>query len=79
VWGDRLFEVWARNPGVLAHAEAVESPDPAIRDFAASLASVFEIIDVREAPIGMIRNRSLPMNAPRQRQSLPSRIFPRSS
>ena len=50
---DRLFDVWSKNPGVITHATAVVSPDPEIRAFAAGLDARFEIIDLREAPIGM--------------------------
>jgi len=50
---DRRFEVWRKNPGVIAHAEAVASPDPDMSAFAASLDASFEVIDLRDAPIGM--------------------------
>lgn len=50
---DRLFDVWRKNPGVIAHANALVSSDPDIRIFAAGLDSGFELIDLRDAPIGM--------------------------
>ena len=50
---DRLFEVWRKNPGVIGHSNAVVSPDPAIRAFAAGLDVGFGIVDLRNAPIGM--------------------------
>src|SRR5262249_5411637 len=50
---DRLFEVWQKHPGVITQADALDSPDPDLHDFAASLAPDFEIIDLRNAPIGM--------------------------
>jgi hypothetical protein len=50
---DSVFDVWRKNPGVLAHAQALASADPDIRAFAAGLDAGFEVIDLREAPIGM--------------------------
>ena len=50
---DRLFEVWRKNPGVMAASEGMESPDGDIRAFAADLDSGFELIDLRDVPIGM--------------------------
>jgi hypothetical protein len=50
---DRLFDVWRKNPGVIAHANAVVSSDADIRTFAAGLDSGFELIDLRDAPTGM--------------------------
>jgi hypothetical protein len=48
-----LFDVWRKNPGVIAHTAALVSTDPDIRAFAASLDGRFEVIDLRAAPIGM--------------------------
>ena len=53
VHDDRLFYVWRKNPGVIAYASALASPDPDIQTFAAGLDARFELIDLREAPIGM--------------------------
>ena len=50
---DRLFEVWRKNPGVMTHAAATASQDPDIRTFASDLDATYEIIDLRDAPIGM--------------------------
>jgi hypothetical protein len=50
---DRLFEVWRKNPGIFAHASALASPDPDIRAFAADLDASFDLIDLRDAQIGM--------------------------
>jgi hypothetical protein len=50
---DRLFEVWRKNPGVIVHADAVASPDPDIAAFAAGLDATFDVIDLRDAQIGM--------------------------
>jgi hypothetical protein len=50
---DRLFDVWRKNPGVIGHANAIAAPDPVIRAFAAGLDVGFEIIDLRNAQIGM--------------------------
>lgn len=50
---DRLFDVWRKNPGVIAHVSALASPDPDIKAFAACLDARFELIDLRKAPIGM--------------------------
>lgn len=53
VFGDDLFDVYRKNPGVLDHAEAVASTDPAIREFASTLPEHFQIVDLRDVPIGM--------------------------
>jgi hypothetical protein len=50
---DRLFDVWRKNPGVTAHANALVSSDPDIRTFAAGLDRGFELFDLRDAPVGM--------------------------
>ncbi|MBL8219663.1 MAG: SMI1/KNR4 family protein [Bryobacterales bacterium] len=50
---DRLFEVWRRNPGVIPHASALASPDPDIQTFALDLDPSFELIDLRNAQVGM--------------------------
>ena len=50
---DRLFDVWTRNPGVIAHVNAIASADRDIQTFAAALESDFEIVDLRNAPVGM--------------------------
>jgi hypothetical protein len=53
VFDDDLFDVYRKNPGVLSHAEALASSDPMIREFAATLPDHFQIVDLREVPIGM--------------------------
>ena len=53
VYEDRLFNVWRKNPGVIAHADAVASPDPDISAFAAGLDATFDVIDLRDVQIGM--------------------------
>jgi len=50
---DRLFDVWRENPGVLSHAQALNSDDAKLADFAAALDDDFEIVDLRSAEIGM--------------------------
>lgn len=50
---DRLFDVWRRNPGVIQHADALNSADADIRAFAGMLTTGTELIDLRDAPIGM--------------------------
>ena len=50
---DRLFDVWRTNPGVMAHSNATASPDPDLQAFAAGLDVDFEILDLRNARVGM--------------------------
>lgn len=50
---DRLFDVWRNNPGVITHAAALVSPDVDIRSFAAGLDPYFDLIDLRDTPVGM--------------------------
>jgi hypothetical protein len=50
---DRLFDVWRKNLGVIAHANVAASLDPDIRAFAVGLGASFDLIDLRDAPIGM--------------------------
>jgi hypothetical protein len=50
---DRLFDVWRKNPGVIDHASAIASSDPVIRAFAADLDTGFEIVNLRNAQVGM--------------------------
>jgi len=49
---DRIRQVWRTNPGVLTHQECLDSSDPILREFAASLDPSFEIIDLRDAKPG---------------------------
>jgi hypothetical protein len=49
---DRLFDVWRKNPGVQPYELAARSTDPALRAFAGTLDSTFEIIDLRNATPG---------------------------
>ena len=51
---DRIHNVWGTNPGVIARAQALASEDEALRAFAAALQhDDFEIVDLRDAEIGM--------------------------
>jgi hypothetical protein len=45
--------VWRKNPGVITHASALASSDPDIQIFAAGLEASFDLIDLRDAQIGM--------------------------
>ena len=53
VAGDRLFNVWRTNPGVIDHAVACDSSDASIRAFALELSENFQIIDLRKVSPGM--------------------------
>ena len=50
---DRLYEVWKYNPGVINQAQAAASSDPVLREFAGQLSPEWQIIDLRQARIGM--------------------------
>ena len=50
---DRLFDVWAKNPGVITQTAAAASSDPDLRAFASSLPEHFQVIDLRKAEPGM--------------------------
>jgi cell wall assembly regulator SMI1 len=50
---DRLFRVWRENPGVLAQPEAAASGDERLAAFAATLDDDFQLVDLRDVPIGM--------------------------
>ncbi len=50
---DRLFDVWGENPGTIARAEALASPDTSIRAFAEGLDDAFLLVDLRAVPVGM--------------------------
>jgi cell wall assembly regulator SMI1 len=52
VHADRLFKVWQTNPGVLSFEQASVSSDPDIRAFSESLGPAYQLIDMRQAPIG---------------------------
>jgi hypothetical protein len=49
---DRLFQVWSKNPGVMSQEECLGSPDPELCRFAETLSPAFQIIDMRNAPVG---------------------------
>jgi hypothetical protein len=49
---DQLFKVWQTNPGVLSYEQASVSSDAEIRAFAGSLGPSFQIVDMRQAPVG---------------------------
>lgn len=53
VHDDRLFDVWRKNPGVIAQTAAVDSADQVLREFALSLSEQFQLIDLRNASPGM--------------------------
>lgn len=88
---DRLFNVWGLNPGVIEHADALVSNDRELRTFAQQLGPTFQIIDLRNAPIGMgfswgrygpqtivRRCGELPIWAYEKRASFWGRLFGRS-
>ena len=50
---DRLFRVYRENPGVIEREDALRSDDEALAAFAATLDDDFQIIDLRDVPIGM--------------------------
>lgn len=52
VHDDRLFNVWRKNPNVLAFDECVQSSDTTLREFAAELNSSWHVIDLRQATPG---------------------------
>lgn len=49
---DRLYNVWKTNPGTIDQVAALQSPDPALRAFAASLDDRFQIVDMRSPKPG---------------------------
>lgn len=49
---DRIFEVWRKNPGVLSREECLRSPDPLLSAFAQELDPSFQIVDLRNPPVG---------------------------
>lgn len=49
---DRLFQVWRKNPGVISYEECIQSQDANLREFAKELDPSFQVIDLRNAPIG---------------------------
>lgn len=50
---DRLFEVSRKNPGVISQEAALNSEVVELRSFAESLDPAFEVVDLRNAPVGM--------------------------
>jgi hypothetical protein len=50
---DRLFDVWRKNPGVMAQPTAAVSSDPEVRSFASGLPEHFQIVDLRHVDPGM--------------------------
>jgi hypothetical protein len=50
---DKLFNVWRKNPGVIEQAAAAASPDAVMRSFASGLPAHFQIVDLRNAALGM--------------------------
>ena len=52
VSGDRLHNVWRKNPGVIEQTECLKSNDEVIRNFAKALDGSFQIIDLRIASPG---------------------------
>lgn len=49
---DRRFQVWSKNPGVMDFESCLESADASLREFAASLDTTWQIIDLRDAEPG---------------------------
>ena len=49
---DRLNRVWLKQPGLIAHAAALASPDPVLLDFAGQLADSYVLVDLRAAKPG---------------------------
>ena len=89
---DRLFEVWKKNPGVKTHEECLESKDPELRAFARELDPSFQIIDLRNASVGLgfswgrygaktvvRRHGKTPIFAYQRRKGLLGRLFGGSS
>lgn len=87
---DRLFNVWGTNPGVLEHAECVDSRDPELREFATQLGPTFQFIDLRNPQVGagfswgrygpqtvVKRHGALPIFAYERREGLVARLLKR--
>lgn len=52
VRGDRLFEVWRKNPGVRDYAECMGAGDPELSSFAGQLSPTFQFVDMRNPAVG---------------------------
>jgi len=91
VHGDRLFEVWRKNPGVREHGECMSSDDPELRSFAQQLGPTFQFVDMRNPSVGfgfswgrygantvVKRHGNLPIFA-YERRGLMARLFGRSA
>ena len=52
VRGDRLFEVWRKNPGVRDYAECMANGDPELSSFARQLGPTFQFVDMRNPAVG---------------------------
>ena len=50
---DEIFNVWGTHPNVLTRAEAYASGDRELKLFAEDLPDDFEVIDLRDPPVGM--------------------------
>lgn len=50
---DQPFDVWRKNPGVRSFDEARTSGDPVISQFAGELDANWQLVDLRDVPIGM--------------------------
>jgi len=50
---DQPFNVWRKNPGVMSIDEAQTSDAPVITQFAGELDANWQIVDLRNVPIGM--------------------------
>jgi len=53
VHGDRLFDVWRKNPGVINQPTAAAASDAVLRSFASALPQYFQIVDLRRVSPGM--------------------------
>jgi hypothetical protein len=53
VHDDRLYDVWGTRAGAMSWATAVDSPDVALHEFAASLDEAWTVVDLRRRLVGM--------------------------
>ena len=87
---DRLFNVWRNNPGVLSHAECLDSGDNELGAFVPEWGDTFQYIDMREPSVGcgfswgrygprtvIKRHGTLPIFAYEKKRGLFSRLISR--
>jgi hypothetical protein len=88
VRGDRVFEVWRKNPGVHDYVECMAASDPELSSFARQLGPTFQFVDMRNPAAGfgfcwgrygpstvVKRHGDLPIFAYERRKGLLSRLF----